>query len=324
MKKQLIKLLQPLLHKCGLRLLRSTDYQRQVAREQLLEKIINENTCSGRNLDLQFIIFSKDRALQLHSLLSSMLQNIRGNFTLKVLYYASSEAHLTAYQEVEQLFAQQPNCHWIQEQSFRSNLIETLENSNCQSTCFLVDDIVFTRPINLESLDWPTYSKGILSLRLGREITFCYTKQHAMDAPSFAPANASDQTLQFTWGASRYDWDYPLSVDGHIFPTHEMQVAVKELSYNAPNTFERALQRLSPLYSQRPGYCFSKPRLLNIPLNRVQDEVENISGDISPEELLEKWNEGLALDIQALQNIATNSVHKEVPVQFSTRSAQET
>jgi hypothetical protein len=59
--------------------------------------------------------------------------------------------------------------------------------------------------------------------------------------------------------------------------------------------------------------------MFNIPLNRVQNENDNISGDISPEELLKRWNEGLTLDFETLSGIETQSVHKEVPVKFSTR-----
>jgi len=318
-KKTLLKLLQPLLSKCGLQLQRTSDYDRQHEREQLLEQVINVPVRHSAPLQLQFIVFSKDRALQLHGLLSSLLQNVTGNFTLHVLYHASSEEHQKAYNEVRHLFSKKTDWQWTKENNFRANLIQILENSHSTEICFLVDDIVFIRPINLDTIDWDTYSKGILSLRLGKGITFCYTKQKSMAVPPLKVVNTNDKMLQFQWGASDYDWAYPLSVDGHIFPTHEIQVAVKELNYSAPNSFERALQRLSPLYSKRPGYCFASPRLLNIPLNRVQDEVDNCSGDICPEKLLARWNEGLTLHWRELSNIKTESVHKEVPVKFSPR-----
>lgn len=319
MKKTLIKLLQPLLSKCGLQLQRSTDYDRQQTREQLLEQIINAPARHSAPLQLQFIVFSKDRALQLHGLLSSLLQNVTGSFTLHVLYHASSAEHQQAYDEVRHLFSKKADWQWTKENDFRANLIQILEKNHSTETCFLVDDIVFIRPINLDALDWDTYSKGILSLRLGKDITFCYTKQKSMIVPPLKVVDTNDKMLQFQWGSSDYDWAYPLSVDGHIFPAHEIQVAVKELNYSAPNSFERALQRLSPLYSKRPGYCFASPRLLNIPLNRVQDEVDNCSGDICPEKLLARWNEGLTLDFEALSEIETESVHKEVKISLCTR-----
>ena len=140
-----------------------------------------------------------------------------------------------------------------------------------------------------------------------------------MQPPTLNPSKKLDELLKFSWNESRYDWAYPLSVDGHIFCTAEILVAVTRLKYRAPNTFERALQILTPLYSKRPGYCFESPKIINIPLNRVQCEYDNISDDISPEYLLAKWQEGMTLDFKALANISTKSVHEEISVYFCKR-----
>ena len=155
---------------------------------------------------------------------------------------------------------------------------------------------------------------------LGSQITFCYTKQKAMHLPeTLNPSKKQDDLLKFSWEDGSYDWAYPLSVDGHIFPTSEISVAAKLLDYRAPNTFERALQILTPLYQKRLGYCFESPRILNIPLNRVQNEIENINGNIGAENLLEKWQNGLTLDFNALSDTKTESVHKEILITFKKR-----
>jgi hypothetical protein len=164
---------------------------------------------------------------------------------------------------------------------------------------------------------------GIVSLRLGSQITFCYTKQKAMHLPTLNPSKKQDDLLKFSWEEGCYDWAYPLSVDGHIFPTSEILVAAKLLDYRAPNTFERALQMLTPLYQKRLGYCFESPRILNIPLNRVQDENDNLSGEISPEYLLAKWQAGLTLDFKTLSDTSTTSVHEERSISFCERKKNE-
>lgn len=322
MKKQLIKWLQPLLNRCGLRLLRSKDYDSLCTREVLLSELANASQQAitpAKKLQPEFIIFSRDRALQLHGLLGSLFHHVHGDYKLNVLYYASSEAHRKAYLEVEQTFKYHADINWIAEQNFREDLINTLQKVERSEVCFLVDDIVFTRPIDFDAFDWPQYASGILSLRLGRGITYCYTADKSIKPPTFTSVNTTNKLLQFSWSESRYDWAYPLSVDGHILPTHEIRIAAKTLSYSAPNTFERALQILSPLYQQRTGYCFGTARLLNIPLNCVQNEIENTSGDISPEDLLKRWNEGLTLDFEALSGVTANSVHQETSISFIRR-----
>jgi hypothetical protein len=246
-----------------------------------------------------------------------MLHHVTGAYSIHVLYCASNAAHAHAYGELTDGIQNTDRIQWTKEADFRKDLVHTLQGTQTASVCFLVDDIVFIRPMNLDALNRDAIHGGTVSLRLGSNITFCYTKQKTMHCPSLNPTKGQDGLLEFSWEDGSYDWAYPLSVDGHIFPTSEISVAAKLLDYRAPNTFERALQILTPLYQKRPGYCFEAPRLLNIPLNRVQNEVQNISGEISPENLLERWNNGLTLDIEALSGIETESVHKDIPVTFS-------
>jgi len=316
-KKRLIQLAQPLLKGFGLRLRREKDDQRLLESHALLSEIVHQRQCGHARpqaAGITFIIFSKDRALQLDGLLQSMLHHVTGTYSIHVLYYASSEAHRVAYQEVAERVPSAHNIQWTQESSFHSDLVATLKAVQTESVCFLVDDIVFIRPVDLDEIPYEAIRTGIVSLRLGRNISFCYTKQKAMHPPNLTSDPSCNGLLQFAWDDGNYDWAYPLSVDGHIFPTAEINIAAQQLSYKAPNTFERALQLLTPLYTKRLGTCFESPRLVNIPLNRVQNEVENISGNVSPEQLLSKWNEGQRLDFEPLIGLNTNSVHQEVPI----------
>lgn len=315
---------QPLLERCGLKLLRQKDYKKLCQREVLLTEMIHQSTSQeGDDGGLEFVIFSKDRALQLHGLLSSMLYHLKGLYRVRVLYCASTDMHQKAYEEVAGLMEDGLSVEWHREVDFRKDLIEVLHAGQCSRMCFLVDDIVFIRPVDFERLNGAILDQGILSLRLGRGIDFCYTKQKSMRQPVLTKVDGDENLLSFSWGDGQYDWGYPLSVDGHIFPRNEMIVAVESLDYRAPNSFEAALQLLNPLYARRKGYCFELPRMLNIPLNRVQDEKKNISADISPESLLKQWNDGLMLDYKKLESVSTRSVHQELDVIFCKRKNNE-
>lgn len=327
MKKRLIQITEPLLKRLGLRLLRDKDHQCLQQNQTLLTELVhqarqtNENAASAEGIS--FIIFSKDRALQLDGLLRSMLHHVTGAYSIHVLYCASNAAHAHAYGELTDGIQHSDRIQWTKEADFRKDLVHTLQGTQTASVCFLVDDIVFIRPMNLDALNRDAIHGGIVSLRLGSNITFCYTKQKAMQLPTLNPSKKQDDLLKFSWEDGSYDWAYPLSVDGHIFPTSEISVAAKLLDYRAPNTFERALQILTPLYQKRPGYCFEYPRMFNIPLNRVQNENENISSEISPEYLLAKWQEGLTLNFKTLSDTATTSVHEERFISFCERKKNE-
>ena len=323
MKKRLIQITEPLLKRLGLRLLRDKDYQCLQQNQTLLTELVHQARQTNGNATskegVSFIIFSKDRALQLDGLLRSMLHHVTGTYSIHVLYCASNAAHAHAYRELTDGIQNTDRIQWTKEADFKKDLVRTLKSLKTESVCFLVDDIVFIRPVDLNTLGGTTMRDGIVSLRLGSKITFCYTKQKTMHRPYLNPTKGHDGLLQFSWEDGNYDWAYPLSVDGHIFPSSEITVAAEFLNYRAPNTFERALQILTPLYQKRPGYCFDSPRMFNMPLNRVQSENDNISGEISPEHLLEKWHAGLTLDFKALSDVATMSVHEERPISFCKR-----
>lgn len=320
MKKCLIQITEPLLKRLGLRLLRDKDYQCLQQNQTLLTELVHQARQTNGNATskegVSFIIFSKDRALQLDGLLRSMLHHVTGTYSIHVLYCASNAAHAHAYRELTDGIQNTDRIQWTKESDFKKDLVRTLKSLKTESVCFLVDDIVFIRPVDLNTLGGTTMRDGIVSLRLGSKITFCYTKQKTMRSPKLNPINRQTNLLQFSWKDGNYDWAYPLSVDGHIFPSSEITVAAEFLNYRAPNTFERALQILTPLYQKRPGYCFDSPRMFNMPLNRVQNEKNNISGDISPEFLLAKWSEGMTIDFMKLSDIQTQSVHEERTVFF--------
>lgn len=326
MKKRLIKLLHPLLNRLGMSLHRKKDYQRLVQSNSLMADLLHRSLSTGisdKQTGITFIIFSKDRALQLDGLLQSMLHHVSGTYSVKVLYHASDGRHLEAYEEVSKRVTANHAVEWTQESNFCLDLVNTLRAVTTEFVCFLVDDIIFIRPFNPDTIDKATMRIGIVSLRLGPNIHYCYTKQRGMQVPRLSPINPDSELLQFNWNESNCDWAYPLSVDGHIFPTAEIAVALQRLSYNAPNTLERSLQILKPLYLKRLGYCFDAPRILNIPINRVQKEVRNISGEVSPEYLLEKWQAGWCFDFKTLSNTVTTSAHEERAITFTKREATD-
>ena len=65
--------------------------------------------------------------------------------------------------------------------------------------------------------------------------------------------------------------------------------------------------------------CNSESSLFNNPLNRVQDTHRNRSGKVTPESLLEKWEEGLEIDIGKLRKHIPNAAHYVVDLPYRER-----
>ena len=115
-----------------------------------------------------------------------------------------------------------------------------------------------------------------------------------------------DRTQHFYGGY----WNYPLSVDGHIFRKEDIFDWMDEICYiepikkwkHTPNELERALQRFSnevaPLV-----VCDHLSSVVNSPNNRVQDTITNWSGhsfNLACTDLLKMYDAGHRINLEKI------------------------
>ena len=270
----------------------------------------------------EVIVFSKDRALQLHALLGSYFEKVFSPVPIHVLYQTSSSEHQKAYQEVFELYSCYDTSAVRQKDdySFRTDLIEMLESVHAGKIFFLVDDDLFIEDVDMYDFTKFDTDKFVPSLRMGLNLTRCYTKQQSQQLPEYVPdiMDKSDK-ISWEWNSGAYDWGYPLSVDGHLFATQEIIDISKIISFNSPNTFEANLQQFLRLFTCRLGVSCRKSRIVNIPYNKVQRDNENICGDIHQDELLDYWRNGLQLDYRELYGFMNESVHELIKIKLIKR-----
>ena len=283
------------------------------------EKLKNHST-------VECIIFSKDRALQLHGLLATLQEKVAPVVPVHVLYSSSSPSHQKAYEDVVAIFDQE-NIRFIHQQnefSFKYDLLEILTSLNCDLLFFLVDDILFTEPVDLRNIVKFDPDEFVVSLRMGQNLSRCYVLQKPQALPNFQdfPDGASDKIV-WRWEEGELDWSYPLSVDGHFFARREMTAMALLLSFNAPNSFEDQLQIFKPFFINRRGVGYQKSRIVNIPCNRVQTERKNLSGNLHPDELLEQWQKGYQMDYKKFYGLVNESVHQELALALIPRKTFE-
>lgn len=264
---------------------------------------------------VECIVFSKDRALQLHGLLSTLREKVAPVVPAHVLYLASSPSHQKAYDDVIAMF-EKCNIRFIQQQndhSFKHDLMEILFPLTCDMLFFLVDDILLTEPVDLRDLLKFDPDEFVPTLRMGQNLARCYVLQRPQALPHFLdpPVSPSDKIV-WQWEKGELDWGYPLSVDGHFFAKREMTAMAVLLSFNAPNSFEDQLQIFKPFFINRRGIGYQKSRIVNIPCNRVQTERKNFSGNIHPDGLLEQWQKGYQMDYKKIYGLANESAHQEI------------
>lgn len=265
-------------------------------------------------MELNLLIFSKNRACQLDSLLRSMRDNFSGSSNkVFILYKATDKLFADGYQK---LIAKRilDNIEWIEETSFKADILEVLRKLPQESyLMFLVDDNVFYLPFDISQIA-PFFGKRHLFISLRCSRTYKDDIQ-----PKFL---RTENYLEWRWtfkSKPRGKWNYPFSVDGNIFHTGFFVKLVESLDFKAPNSFEGALhskrwklgvrwrsKALAPLESV----------LFNNPLNKVQTEGETWHKDVTAEELNARYCEGYIIDNRILYAAQPDSAHFAVDIIF--------
>lgn len=265
------------------------------------------------------VVFSKDRPLQLAALLASYAELVKDPPPLHVVYRASDERYRAAYEEALRTTAA-PLGEVVAERRFRDDLLALLDRMTATRVFFLVDDIVFVRPVDLAPLLALDPARYVPSLRLAPHLTRCYTHAKAQPVPAFLDGAAPGEgLLAWRWRDGALDWSYPLSVDGHLFSTAEIRLLAHGTRFVAPNSFEGALQEHREHFLDRLGVCFRESRIVNVPVNKVQGEFENRFGNVDAATLLEVWRSGRRLDHRRLYGLVNESAHQELELAFVDR-----
>lgn len=304
-------------------LLSTSSFNRLMKQRISAVKILADDNRKTMHQGLHGIVFSRDRALQLYSLLMGYCELVENPAPLSVVYRATTPDHDRAYGDVEQLmrFDGLKVKFFREEGDFKKSIMTTLSGISVSNLFFLVDDIVFIRPVNLKLASTIDPTKYILSLRHSPYLRSSYTAGSRQYPPQLRASDLAPELYEFDWFEAGNEWSDPWSVDGQILSTAEVKAITAVSSFRAPNTYEAELKTFNDLCRGRKGICYGESKVLNLPINRVQTECDNVSGNISTSYLLEQWNSGQMLDTSSLMDHCPTAPHEEHALPFKSRPA---
>jgi len=296
-------------------------YQQILQQRRKATSILVEMERTKLRPGLACLIFSKDRPLQLFTLLHTYFESVKNPVPVTVIFDASNKEYETAYFEVAQLFSgHSVDVSFVKEEdSFRETLIRELDKIEVEALFFLVDDIIFIRPLDLSFVKELDPQRHVLSLRHSPHLRRSYTGNASVLPPAFSEVVGSQELLSFKWFEREYEWSDPWSVDGQFLSMAEVRVMTRISNFKAPNSYEVALKAFNDFALNRDGYCFKESKILNLPINRVQNEIPNFSGSVSCAYLLQQWNLGMMIDTQMFAHHTPISPHEEHLIQFKRR-----
>ena len=266
------------------------------------------------------IIFSKDRPAQLDLLLQSLKVNGAEIFHEPVIIYRTTKPEFD--EGYRQCFQLHPDVIERCESEFRWETMEFVRQS-LPLFCFMVDDqIMYRKPqftyqnINKEMNKHPKAT--CLSLRLGVNTDWQYQTHRHINKPQF---QAIDSFLLWNRNTClpHTNYNYPLSVDAHIFRRDEILAILEQISFTQPNQLEAQLQAFLP----HVGPLIMCPKtsvFVNAAINRVQNIFQNKVGNKTEYKAITlntRFLNGdrLSLD-RTVKDLEVNSCHQEIDLQW--------
>lgn len=250
------------------------------------------------------IVFSKDRPLQMHAYIESLLHHSDVNQKdITVLYKKSPEIN---YSRVKEEFSE---VNWITQNMFYDDLLSIIEKSE-DYIMFGCDDVVFKNTFNLE------FAQDILSknpqifgfsFRLGTNIE-----------PFPKNISGSNKYLEWNWeNAKESHYNYPWELDCTMYRKSDILEMIKSKSeeIKSPNYLESTFALEPKKYISRPTLaCLNKEsQAIVITVNRVQDTHCNSIDDSKQTDIytLNKiYNEqNNKLDIKTIAQIENYIIH---------------
>lgn len=276
------------------------------------------------NNDINIIIFSRNRAMQLDLLLRSLKKSFKEIKTAKVsvVYDFSDIEYFDAYEILKE---DHPEVHFVTDTdggTFKTTLLNLIDTKK-QLTMFLCDDNIFVNQwsINDIPIQEVNFSNEIIacSLRLWDGIDTCYATRQLSPRPKYI----NDYT--FYWNGANGDWGYPMSVDGNVYKTEFILGQIQFVNFSNPNTLEAGLASLSNTYAHKPMISFfkDKPKVINVPANVVQTIYANRHfNSMTTMDLNQYFLNDKRISLTPIYGKGFNTVHVEL--EFDIRGKNDT
>lgn len=262
-------------------------------------------------METKLLIWSKDRACQLHLLLESLEVLSGESFDIEVIYKASSSLFEDAYSKVAYRFK---TVSFVKETDFYENTVASLK-CNHRNFAFSTDDTVCIRPFSLKGL---SLNEGeVFSLRLGLNTIVQDMYRGAVQPPLNRYKNGIFNNIPTVeWNPLDYhpnnNYGYPTGLDLHVFNREKMCALLCP-----KNVFKTTNQLETYLFRHRHHFSsiksFKESVAVNIPFNNMSGiTTSGVYYGRSVEELNKMYLAGLKIDLSSIMSNKFVGCHQEV------------
>lgn len=290
--------------------------------------------------DVDIIVFSYDRPMQLSAFLDSTIQNVTGIGEIHLIYRSSTDDFERAYATIKKNYTNIIFHRQSREQAndFKPLVLESLKNSSSPFVLFAVDDIIFTKNVDLSkcSKAMKNHKAYTFMLRAGLNLDY----DHPLGGKNISYFDTiEDRMIVWTIRNGVRIWRQPHSLDCSIYNKNVILKDIEDINFKAPNSMEDSWTELTFVdllsnfptnkkflkpytsYFYRRSLANSESCLVNIPINVVNEEVNiDYINTYSSKELLSLFNEGLRINVEKFKNYKNTRVHENLFIDFKESS----
>jgi hypothetical protein len=262
--------------------------------------------------------------MQLYALLESIEAHITGLESMSIIYRSDDQEYENGYTIIQKRFN---TAHYIRQShnphaDFKPLLMKELTTHSAPYVVFAVDDIVITDTIDMSACAEAltrTHAYGF-HLRLGLNIDReCFPRNDVpLTIPALSPIHSNIYTWKFITGDSY--WGYPHTVDMAVMHKKDIIPLFNSFHFVSPNMLEGEWARRYAPVPHKYGLCFERSKMINIPMNIVQDNHGNpCLYSYSAADLIALFNQGYKIDIKPLYHIKNRTPHSGYTPTFIVR-----
>lgn len=284
---------------------------------------------------LLVIVFSYNRAMQLDFTLRSMLQHFAcSSYRVFVLYHCSS-SHLVSYDILREQYKHEARVVFCNREQgkfvvdvlpylfrprnlyryfkhshlrkigceFKTMLENTMFNTQCEFIMFSTDDTVFYR-----RQCFAEDEMMILRANPAQRSLRFYVGSNLNDCPPGLETLGGFMTWDYYSRDTNGNWSYPFAVDATVYSVKHLLSVLKPVLYNSPSTLESfGCRQMALLKYFRNGFSPLISSVVGLPMNKVQNVVNNAHGNYDVLYLNEMFVKGFRLDIAIPDVVCSNA-----------------
>lgn len=262
------------------------------------------------------IVFSKDRPMQMHCYLESVIR--ASGCREEQIYALYKEVFPICYDKVLRNF---PQVNWIPEEDFNTQLLEIIEKAD-DYVIFGCDDVVFTDRFDLLQMEkYLEENEEVFgfSLRLGRNIK-----------PVPKKIKYEGQICSWDWTDNTGHYGYPWELDCTMYRKEDVLDILRQIGkVDSPNYLESIPEenRMVSIKRKRLASYADDSKAMVITVNRVQDTHPNQVDDSKATDVtslfIQYQYERRILDLDRMWACKRQQVHVGSEYLFLTPSVKE-